>query len=376
MRYRVAMTLVICSLGAALTGTAQARKPSFEDHEQLRGAAERELALTVTANALEHGRAALARERESLDWAGELLEQRGRQSLGKIDAYTKRRTEREAQARVRTRALYKLTRGGGMLELMLEDGADGRLTPAQRRSRGRSMRSLVNHDLELLRVHIDAQTRAADDFLTATRELSALQALESIARMQAEAIELTGAQLGVELEAAHAQRTAWEQQAWTGRDSEVRQLLRELTQARRDLARQRGLDLLEDNSLVRPVEGRVVAGHGEYHDRLLDMPMHRNGVELAAVASEKVRAIAAGEVVMVGALPGFEQVVVVDHGGGYLSLTGRLLSTWVEEGETVGAGRVLGRVGAKAVDDGLGTTVYLEVRHGQRVVDPARYLRR
>ncbi|MCA9681831.1 MAG: peptidoglycan DD-metalloendopeptidase family protein, partial [Myxococcales bacterium] len=66
---------------------------------------------------------------------------------------------------------------------------------------------------------------------------------------------------------------------------------------------------------------------------------------------------------------------VVDHGGGYLSLTARLLSVAVEEGQEIEAGTVLGRVGPKAVDDGLGTTVYVEVRHGSRPIDPAPYLR-
>src|SRR5690606_19771501 len=112
-----------------------------------------------------------------------------------------------------------------------------------------------------------------------------------------------------------------------------------------------------------------------YEDPLLDVPMHRNGVELLAKAGEQVRAIAPGQVAMVGALPGFERIVVIDHGGGYLSLTARLLTIDVEEGQEIEAGDVIGRVGPKAVADGLGTTVYVEIRHGQRPIDPRPYLR-
>src|SRR5690606_28652241 len=144
---------------------------------------------------------------------------------------------------------------------------------------------------------------------------------------------------------------------------------------RRNLLRHRGLDLLEDDALVRPVDGRIVGGFGEYRDRVLKVPMTRNGVELAAEPNDPVKAIAPGEVVIVGALPGVERVVVIDHGGGYLSLTARLLSVLIEEGDEIEAGTVLGRVGAKAVPDGLGTTVYLEIRHGQRPIDPGQYLR-
>jgi septal ring factor EnvC (AmiA/AmiB activator) len=126
---------------------------------------------------------------------------------------------------------------------------------------------------------------------------------------------------------------------------------------------------------VRPVDGRVVGRFGTYDDPLLDVPMHRNGVELSAEPNDQVLALAPGEVVLVGALPGFERIVVIDHGGGYLSLTARLLTISVEQGQEIEAGTVLGRVGPKAVPDGLGTTVYVEIRHGQRPIDPRPYLR-
>jgi murein DD-endopeptidase MepM/ murein hydrolase activator NlpD len=375
MRHRVSSTLLlVCALSISLAGIAEARKPSAaEKRAALRDAAEHELELTETANALERGQAALERERESLDWASELLEQRGRESLRKLATYSEHRVEREAQTTVRARQLYKLARGGGMLEAMFEDGADGRLTPSQRSARGRTLRRVIDQDLELLRVHADAETRAADELLTATRELDALMVLDSVGRMQAEALALTGAQLDPELAAAYEQRRKLQKRGRKGRAE--RQLLRTVERERRNLQRHRGLDLLEEDALMRPVDGRVVGGFGEYRDRVLQVPMTRNGVELAGAPNDPVRAIAPGEIVLVGALPGFERVVVIDHGGGYLSLTARLLSVVVSEGDDVEAGTVLGRVGAKAVPDGLGTTVYLEIRHGQRPIDPAQYLR-
>jgi murein hydrolase activator len=351
---------------------AEARQPK-RDPDALRDAAERELALTETANALERGRAALARERESLDWASELLERRSRESTRKLLVYSAQRSEQEAQTSVRAHKLYKLARGGGMLELMFEDGADGRLTPAQRANRGRTLRRVLEHDLELLRVHAQAETRAADELLTATRELTALMMIDAVGRMETDAILVAGAALDPALADAHSERRSLQKRGQAGRHD--RQLLRALERERRNLVRHRGLDLLEDGALVRPVRGGIVGGFGEYEDRLLKVPMVRNGVELAAKPNDPVVAIAPGEVVLVGALPGFERVVVIDHGGGYLSLTARLLSVTVQEGDTIEAGALLGRVGAKAVGDGLGTTAYLEIRHGQRPIDPDPFLR-
>lgn len=47
-----------------------------------------------------------------------------------------------------------------------------------------------------------------------------------------------------------------------------------------------------------------------------------------------------------------------------------------EEGQEIEGGDLLGRVASKAMDDGLGSTVYIELRHGEKPVDPSAYLKR
>jgi murein DD-endopeptidase MepM/ murein hydrolase activator NlpD len=374
----LSLTSLACVLSLALGvfDDAHARKPTREQRRvALREAATHELELTTTANAIARGQAALERERESIDWTTDLLARRGREGLRKLDAYRERRVDREALGEVRARELYKLARGGGMLELMFEDGSDGHVTPQQRRARATSVRRLIDRDLEILKVHSDAEANARDELLTATRELRVVAALESIARVQSDALALTSTALDDELHSVHDRRKALQKRLRGRSKAADRKLLYALAHERRDLLRARGLDLLEEDTLVRPVDGRVVGRFGNYDDPLLDVPMHRNGVELSAEPNDQVLALAPGEVVLVGALPGFERIVVIDHGGGYLSLTARLLTIGVEQGQQIEAGTVLGRVGPKAVPDGLGTTVYVEIRHGQRPIDPRPYLR-
>lgn len=381
MRPRTMLTSLACVLSLALglldqSSEAHARKPTSEQRRvALREAATRELDLTTTANAVARGQAALERERESIDWTTDLLTRRGREGLRKLDAYRERRVEREVLGEVRARELYKLARGGGMLEMMFEDGSNGHVTPLQRRARATSVRRLIDRDLEILKVHSDAEASARDELLTATRELRVVAALESISRVQSDALALTSTALDDELHTAHDRRKALQKRLRGRSKAADRKLLYALAHERRDLLRARGLDLLEEETLVRPVRGRVVGRFGNYDDPLLDVPMHRNGVELQANPNDQVHALAPGEVVLVGALPGFERIVVIDHGGGYLSLTARLLTISVEQGQEIEAGTVLGRVGPKAVPDGLGTTVYVEIRHGQRPIDPRPYLR-
>ena len=375
-----ACLVVTATLGAAHHGEAEAARPRSKARQEalrqrLGDAASHELELTNSANAVERAKVALERERESMAWAGELLEHRGNESLRRLDAYREHRLEREELSAVRARALYKLARGGGVLEMMFEDGRDGRLTATERAARGRTLRNLIDHDIEQLQVHARAEAHARDELLTANREQAVLAALDSLARIQSSSLETGAEGLHPTLAVAHEQRRVLQRRPREQVDGADKALLASLDRERRNLMRHRGLDLLEDDALIRPVPGRVIGEFGDYEDKLLKVPMHRNGVELWARPKDEVLALAPGSVAFVGALPGFERVVVVDHGGGYLSLTARLLSVAVEEGQEIEAGTVLGRVGPKAVDDGLGTTVYVEVRHGSRPIDPAPYLR-
>lgn len=381
----VSLTLGLGGVGALSLATASAvqagsgmskkeRRKQGQRRAALRDAAERELELTQTANALERGRVALERERESLTWAGALLDRRSRESLRKLDAYRAHRVERETLGTVRARKLYKLARGGGMLEMVFEDGAAGHMTPAERAARGRTLRALVDHDLEQLQIHTTAEREARAELLAASRELQVLGALDSLGRLQSVSLDAGADNLHPSLAAAHHVRKRLQKRVRGKLPERERRLLSVLGKERRNLQHHRGLDLLEKDALVRPVQGKVAGRYGDYKDPVLAVPMHRNGVELEAAANDAVRAIAPGRVAFVGALPGFERVVVVDHGGGYLSLTARLLTVSVEEGQDLEAGASLGRVGPKAIDDGLGTTAYVELRHGQRPIDPTPYL--
>ena len=55
---------------------------------------------------------------------------------------------------------------------------------------------------------------------------------------------------------------------------------------------------------------------------------------------------------------------------------GRLWQVQVAEGDEVERGQVIAQVAPKSVDDGLGTTVYVEVRRADVPIDPAPLLRR
>jgi septal ring factor EnvC (AmiA/AmiB activator) len=332
--------------------------------ERLGRALEAELGLTRQATELEQAMVGLEREQAGAEHGASVLEHAGRQSLLQLEAYRQGREVRERLVRQRARALVKVARGG-LARIVLEDLGEAEPS-TERLSRGRDLRWLVRHDLRELSAYQRAEQRAGAERLSAERRLQALSVLATVHDVQGELLAEARTATVPALERAGSTR----QQLWVGvsATAEDRRRLAEVTAGQEQLraVRREGAD----GRLVRPVQGATVGRFGAYTDPILRLPMVRNGVELAARRDEEVRAPAAGRVVMVAELPGFEQVVVLDHGAQELTMLGRLWKLTVVEGDEVEAGEAIGRVAPKALDDGLGTTAYMELRHGDRPMDP------
>lgn len=360
-RRGIGWVLAIGGVLALAAGPVQARGGLGE---RLGQALEAELGLTRQAAELERAMVALEREQAGAEHGASVLEHAGRQSLQQLEAYRQGRDARERLVRERARALVKVARGG-LARIVLED-LGGAERSAERLARGRDLRWLVRHDLRELSAYQRAERRAGAERLSAERRLQALSVLATVHDVQAELLAEARTATVPALERAGATR----QELWVGvpATAEDRRRLADVTAGQEQLRalRRDGAD----GRLVRPVQGATVGRFGAYTDPILRLPMVRNGVELAARRDEEVRAPAAGRVVMVAELPGFEQVVVLDHGAQELTMLGRLWKLTVAEGDEVDAGETIGRVAPKALDDGLGTTAYLELRHGDKPVDP------
>ena len=122
----------------------------------------------------------------------------------------------------------------------------------------------------------------------------------------------------------------------------------------------------------RPVGGRIRAGFGRQVDPEFKTQTLRTGVEIEAPAGTPVQAIAPGRVLFAGWFRGYGQMVIVDHGGGDLSVSGYLEEVHVAAGDSVAAGQPIGSVGETGSASGPG--LYFEIRHDGKAVDPALWL--
>jgi septal ring factor EnvC (AmiA/AmiB activator) len=94
------------------------------------------------------------------------------------------------------------------------------------------------------------------------------------------------------------------------------------------------------------------------------------GLEIRASAGTAVRAVFAGRVAFADRYGPYGRIVILDHGDHYYTVSGNLNDIDVRIGQDVSAGERLGTVG----DDGRGSMLYFEVRHGSRAIPPEAWL--
>ncbi|HWA40613.1 MAG TPA: peptidoglycan DD-metalloendopeptidase family protein [Gemmatimonadales bacterium] len=102
--------------------------------------------------------------------------------------------------------------------------------------------------------------------------------------------------------------------------------------------------------------------------------IRHNGVAIRAEPNTPVKVVEAGRVIHVGLLGTYGLMVIVSHGGGYMSLYGQLTAASVEKGADVVKGQVIGTTGGANTPEG--PHLYLEIRGAAgEALDPSDWLR-
>jgi septal ring factor EnvC (AmiA/AmiB activator) len=125
---------------------------------------------------------------------------------------------------------------------------------------------------------------------------------------------------------------------------------------------------LVKGALPHPVKGKIRTSFGIQTDPEYQTQIRSAGIEISAERGTDVQAVAAGRVVYAGWFRGYGQVVIVDHGGENLTVSGYLDELSVQADAVVARGQRIGVVG----DTGslLGPGLYFELRQRGVAVDP------
>lgn len=120
--------------------------------------------------------------------------------------------------------------------------------------------------------------------------------------------------------------------------------------------------------LIRPVLGRVAAGFGS---RRTGSAVWQ-GILFSAPEGAEVSACAAGRVVFSDWLRGYGNLLIIDHGGTYMSVYANNESVLKNVGDKVTAGETISTVGTSGASDEPG--LYFEIRYKGKPINPQPWL--
>ncbi|WP_124950575.1 murein hydrolase activator EnvC family protein [Sulfuriferula thiophila] len=98
------------------------------------------------------------------------------------------------------------------------------------------------------------------------------------------------------------------------------------------------------------------------------------GLFIKAPAGQPVHSIAGGEVVFADWLRGFGNLIIIDHGGGYMSLYSNNETLYKQVGSSVKAGDTIASVGNTGGNNETG--LYFELRYQSQAFDPSNWIAR
>ena len=119
-----------------------------------------------------------------------------------------------------------------------------------------------------------------------------------------------------------------------------------------------------------PVSGGLLAGYG---GRLPD-GRRSDGVLIAAAAGSAVKAVADGTVVFADWMTGYGNILIIDHGNGYMSLYAHNDGLLRDAGDAVKRGDAVASVGTSGGQDR--PALYFELRRDGAPVNPSTWLTR
>ncbi|MDR1621913.1 MAG: peptidoglycan DD-metalloendopeptidase family protein [Synergistaceae bacterium] len=123
-----------------------------------------------------------------------------------------------------------------------------------------------------------------------------------------------------------------------------------------------------------PIRGPIERPYGSNEHPVFKTKSFNSGIDIRAASGAPVKAAGPGEVLYVGWLRGFGQVVIIDHGQNISTVYAHLASARVKEHDAVQPGAVIGTVGNTGTTESY--SLHFEVRVKESAKNPLNYLKK
>ena len=124
--------------------------------------------------------------------------------------------------------------------------------------------------------------------------------------------------------------------------------------------------------LMMPALGKIVGRFGQARANVSGKSTAWKGLQIQAKQGSDVLACAAGQVVFSDWLRGFGNLIIIDHGDGFLSIYGNNESLYKSVGDRINRGDTIASVGNTGGEDVPG--LYFELRHNGRPFNPLPWI--
>jgi murein DD-endopeptidase MepM/ murein hydrolase activator NlpD len=122
------------------------------------------------------------------------------------------------------------------------------------------------------------------------------------------------------------------------------------------------------DDFIWPLRGRIIAGFGFTYHNLIN-----KGINIQAPAGSEILATRSGRVVFSARSFGnYGKTIIIDHQDGFHSVYSRISEVYLQPGENVQRGALVGRVGATTRDKN--SYLHFEIRKGSLAQNPLFYL--
>lgn len=126
--------------------------------------------------------------------------------------------------------------------------------------------------------------------------------------------------------------------------------------------------------LTWPVTGNIINRFGRVVHPVYQTVIMNNGITIAARKGTPVQSVAPGSVAHTGWMRGLGRLVILDHGGGFMTLYAHLDEILVEIDDNVLVGTEVGRVGETGTAGG--PRLHFEIRRATQSLNPEEWLMR
>jgi septal ring factor EnvC (AmiA/AmiB activator) len=228
------------------------------------------------------------------------------------------------------------------------------------RSRTETMKSIRSHLDRLREVTAEVRSKSEEIAVLQTEELRGLQKLERDKRARQQTLNKIASQLKQQRrEIGRLQRN----------ESHLSQLVEKLAHLLPNIDGKPFKSL--KGKLALPVKGKKT---NQFGVRRTGNNLIWTGWFLRAPANQPVKAVAGGIIVYADWLRGFGNLLIIDHGHGYMSLYGNNETIYKQVGDSVRSGDTISTVGNSGGNEDSG--LYFELRFEGKPIDPAKWVRR